>query len=62
MRPALTIGTVSGGKERRKGQRRIRDIGRCAENCAYCNDPYFGHPKPHNTVLTRRTNKERRKA
>ncbi len=19
----------------------------CPENCAYCNDPHYGHPKPH---------------
>lgn len=19
----------------------------CAPDCAYCNDPFFGHPKPH---------------
>ncbi len=21
----------------------------CPENCAYCFDPYYGHPRPHPT-------------
>lgn len=37
------------------------DEGQCPPDCAYCNDPYYGHPKPHRAGIDTSAANERAK-